>query len=35
MRGLAFTKAGRRVLYSREAVNAWLRARTVDPHGGK
>ena len=34
--GPAFTKAGRRVLYSREAVNAWLKSRTVNPpQGGK
>lgn len=33
--GPAFTKAGRKVLYSREAVNAWLQSRQINPHGGK
>jgi hypothetical protein len=33
--GPSFTKAGRRVLYSRQSVNDWLQSLEVQTYGGK
>lgn len=33
--GPSFTKAGRRVLYSRQAINDWLELLEVKTYGGK
>lgn len=33
--GPSFTKAGRRVLYSRQAINDWLQSLEVKTYGGR